>query len=62
MKTKSSADLWFSPTTSLGVADEDSGEFGSVCATLGVVFEVHVLQYIRGPLMYWICYKNEGLL
>ena len=38
MTTKTSADLWFSPTTSLGVAAEDAGALGSVCAALACRF------------------------
>ena len=37
MMTRDSADLWFSPTTSLGVAAEDAGAFGSVCEPLDAV-------------------------
>ena len=35
MMTKTSADLWFRPTTPLGVAAEDAGALGGVCGTLG---------------------------
>ena len=28
-------DLWFSPTSPLGVTAEDAGTFGSVCEALG---------------------------
>ena len=33
--TKTSADLWFSPTTPLGVAGEDAGAFGTVPGPVG---------------------------
>ena len=35
MMKKSSQDLWFSPTTSLGVAAKDAGALGSVCEPIG---------------------------
>ena len=33
--TKTSPDLWFSPTTPLGGAADDAGAFGSVCEPVG---------------------------
>ena len=35
MMAKTSADLWFRPTTPLGVAAEDAGAFGAVCGPVG---------------------------
>ena len=37
MMTDTSADLWFSPTTPLGVAAEDAGTFGAVWGAIGAV-------------------------
>ena len=36
MMAKTSADLWFRPTTPLGVAAEDAGAFGTVREPVGV--------------------------
>ena len=36
MMTRDSADLWFEPTTPLGVAAEDAGALGIVCGPVEV--------------------------